>query len=159
MEFTAESRERCAAHGIDVEHAYRAMRLDIRLGGPVFQRLQHEVVRGLARSNSYDYEKTLSKLGQPSARERRTVGRLTTALSRGEVRALEAAAAGLQLPAAAAHLGLSTHTIRFQLKTARWKLLARNTTHAVALAIRAGTIQPPARQGSGGAPTIRGDTA
>ena len=158
MEFTAESRERCAAHGIDAEHSYRAMLLDIRMGGPVFQRLTHEVVLGLARSNSYDYEDTLSTLGRPSAPERLTRAG-ARALSRGEVRALEAAAAGLQLPAAAAHLGLSPHTVSFQLKTARWKLLARNTTHAVALAIRAGTIQPPARQGSGGAPVIRGDTA
>ena len=53
---------------------------------------------------------------------------------------LEAAAAGLTVPRTAAVFGVSTETVKTSLKRARHRLDARNTTHAVAQAIRAGLL-------------------
>jgi DNA-binding CsgD family transcriptional regulator len=61
-------------------------------------------------------------------------------LTHGETRALAYAAAGYTTPQAARLLGLGDETLKTQLKAAREKLGARNTTHAVAIAIRGGAI-------------------
>lgn len=49
-------------------------------------------------------------------------------------------AQGLQSPEVARRLGLSTHTVRTQMKNLKERLLAKNSTHAVAIMIRAGLI-------------------
>jgi DNA-binding CsgD family transcriptional regulator len=63
-----------------------------------------------------------------------------TALSPGEARALQLLSDGLRPPTIARVLGLSSWTVRTQLKFGRRKLAARNPAHAVALALRAGLI-------------------
>ena len=57
-----------------------------------------------------------------------------------EARSLQMISYGLTYSMAAELLGLSTHTIRDQVRSARHRLGAKNATHAVALAIRAGVI-------------------
>jgi DNA-binding NarL/FixJ family response regulator len=47
---------------------------------------------------------------------------------------------GLTLPMVADERGVSCETVKSQTKLIRLKLAAKNTTHAVALAIRAGLI-------------------
>lgn len=61
-------------------------------------------------------------------------------LSHSEKRALVCASHGLTAQMTAELLFLSEETIKTQLLTARGKLRAKNTLHAVALAIRAGLI-------------------
>jgi DNA-binding CsgD family transcriptional regulator len=61
-------------------------------------------------------------------------------LSPAEKRCLTAAAAGLRRRESGVVLGLSPHTVDRQLTTARRRLRAKNTTHAVASAIRQGLI-------------------
>jgi DNA-binding CsgD family transcriptional regulator len=61
-------------------------------------------------------------------------------LSPGETRVLAYAAAGYSVPQSARLLERSPETLKEQLKNAREKLGARNTTHAVAIAIRRGLI-------------------
>lgn len=61
-------------------------------------------------------------------------------LSHSEKRALVCMSHGLTMRMAGELLFLSTETIKSELLTARGKLRAKNTCHAVALAIRAGLI-------------------
>lgn len=61
-------------------------------------------------------------------------------LTPAERRCLTAAAAGLRRNETATALGLSPHTVDRQLTTARRRLRAKNTTHAVAEALRQGMI-------------------
>lgn len=57
-----------------------------------------------------------------------------------ELRALLCASHGLTRMMIADVLGVSPDTVKTQLQRARQRLAAKNTTHAVALAIRAGLI-------------------
>ena len=61
-------------------------------------------------------------------------------LSGQDVRALRLAAEGMTYGEAAKKAGIGVETIRKQMKIARRKLGARNTAHAVAIAIRKGVI-------------------
>lgn len=61
-------------------------------------------------------------------------------LSLAERDAVNAASHGLDYAMIAATLGKDEDTVRTQLKSARRRLGAKNTTHAVALALRAGII-------------------
>lgn len=64
-----------------------------------------------------------------------------TDLSRREIEVLQRCAYGMKAETIAAELGVSAHTVREHLDRARIKLDARNLTHAVALAMRAGLIR------------------
>ena len=66
--------------------------------------------------------------------------KMITVLTPAERLALNAIIEHGTTKSAAMAVGLSHHTIRDQLKTARYKLDAKNTTHAVAIAIRAGLL-------------------
>lgn len=66
-----------------------------------------------------------------------TMGR-ETRISKGETRALHAASHGLTEQMTADTYNVSPETIHSQLRTARLKLRAKTTTHAVAIAIRTG---------------------
>ena len=57
-----------------------------------------------------------------------------------ELGCLRAASVGLSLKDSGVVLGISAETVHSHLKRARLKLRAKNTCHAVALAIRAGLI-------------------
>ena len=57
-----------------------------------------------------------------------------------EIRVLEAASRGLKAGMIADLYGLSRETVRKELTSARRILRAKNTTHAVAIAIRAGLL-------------------
>ena len=57
-----------------------------------------------------------------------------------ELAALNCVSHGLTASMAAEVLGVSPYTVQRQLKSARRKLAAKNTTHAVALAVRANLI-------------------
>lgn len=61
-------------------------------------------------------------------------------LTTAERRCLTAAAAGLRRRESATVFGLSPHTVDRELLTARRRLRAKTTTHAVAEAIRQGLI-------------------
>lgn len=63
-------------------------------------------------------------------------------LSPREVQALALVAAGHDAKSAAKEMAISMHTVKDHLQFARLKLGARNSAHAVALAARAGVIQP-----------------
>lgn len=140
MEFSDANRDLCAARGIDIEDSYKRMLVEIRVGGNLVERINHEM-SGLRSSNHFDYDATIATLGQPSApaRKRERQHSLTPA----EKRVLTAMAAGQTTVEHGESIWRSRHTIRDQVKSARRKLGARNTTHAVAIAIRAGLIQPP----------------
>jgi DNA-binding CsgD family transcriptional regulator len=56
-------------------------------------------------------------------------------LTHAETRVLRRLAQGLTAPQAADALGLSYHTVKKQVKTARAKLRANTTAHAVAIAV------------------------
>ena len=62
-------------------------------------------------------------------------------LSPHETRALEAASRGLEAQMIADTYCVGVETVKTQLKAARLKLRAKNTTHAVAEALRRGLIQ------------------
>jgi DNA-binding CsgD family transcriptional regulator len=66
--------------------------------------------------------------------------RRTEPLSGGERRALQGIAAGLTTEMTARVYGLDASTVRDQLGRARFALGAKNTCHAVALALRQGLI-------------------
>lgn len=57
-----------------------------------------------------------------------------------EIRVIQALAVGLETTEAADTLGVSHHTIRTQIRTAKAKMRARTRAHLVALAIRGGLI-------------------
>lgn len=59
----------------------------------------------------------------------------------GQVRILEALSHGMGYKGAADLLGLSPETIKWQAQGARYRLRAKNTTHAVAIALRKGLIK------------------
>ena len=61
-------------------------------------------------------------------------------LAPSEIRAIQLAAAGLTVQEAADHAGISPESQKAQLTLARQKLGAKNTAHAVAIAIRAGIL-------------------
>lgn len=131
-----------APAGIDVEESYRLLHLEIRMGGPVCQRLLM-AMQGLDYVNNdlregrniTDHRGSVTD-NHPGAEPRVVV----TALTSAECRALNALAEHGYGTNAAKSLGLSSHTVRDQLKAARRKLGARNTTHAVAISIRNGLI-------------------
>jgi DNA-binding CsgD family transcriptional regulator len=64
----------------------------------------------------------------------------TLDLSPQQLRILTALAQGATYPTAAERFGVGTETVKTQTKLIREKLGARNTTHAVAIAIREGVI-------------------
>lgn len=130
--FSDETRNTCRAHGIDIDQSYAALQLEIRMGGPVMQRLTLELVRGLERSNAKrEHFKPQTEAATPRKRK--------TTLSPREKQLLEHLAAGGQV----IQFGTSRNTAKSRMKAASRKLSARNKTHAVALAIRQGQIQVP----------------
>ena len=62
-------------------------------------------------------------------------------LSPTELRCIEAASVGMDSAEGAVLLGVGVETYKSHLKRARRKMRAKNTTHAVALAFRAGLIR------------------
>lgn len=62
-------------------------------------------------------------------------------LTPSELRALEAVSRGMTGEMAAELLGVAFETIQSQLKSARYRLRAKNTTHACCEAIRRGLIR------------------
>lgn len=76
---------------------------------------------------------------QPGTAMRDRAG--TPLLTYSELRALSVLSYGLTVPMAAELLGLSEETVSRQLASARRRLGAKNSTHAVALAIRRGVLQ------------------
>lgn len=60
--------------------------------------------------------------------------------SNGELRVLECLSHGMTAPMAAEALGVSVETVKSHLRSARRRLAAKNSTHAVTLAIRLGMI-------------------
>jgi DNA-binding CsgD family transcriptional regulator len=64
----------------------------------------------------------------------------TLVLTPHQVRILDKLASGGTYPTVAAEAGISEETIKSQAKLIREKLGARNTTHAVAIAMREGII-------------------
>lgn len=69
------------------------------------------------------------------------VDRLTAELTAGELRALEAASHGLSRQMTADAFGVPLETVRSQMRSAILKLRAKNTCHAVAIALRHGDIR------------------
>lgn len=67
-------------------------------------------------------------------------GTATPSLSPRELAAIRCLARGLSRAQAAAELGISEHTLRVYIESARHKLGALNTTHAVARALSTGII-------------------
>jgi len=67
--------------------------------------------------------------------------RLGGGLTKEEKLVLSLTAHGLTGPMVAEVLGKSKHTVKKQLRSARYNLGAKNTTHAVAIAIRRGLIR------------------
>lgn len=59
----------------------------------------------------------------------------TGILSRRQIEVLNSAARGMNNREIAAEVGLSAQTVRHHLMATRYKLNARNTTHAVAIAL------------------------
>jgi DNA-binding CsgD family transcriptional regulator len=102
---------------------YRIMRL-VR-SQPIPERL----IAALRRAPLVPEEELVQK--RPKARDR---------LADAERAALTCASHGLDAAMTAEVLGKSVHTIKDQLRTARYILRAKNTAHAVALALRAGLI-------------------
>jgi DNA-binding CsgD family transcriptional regulator len=66
---------------------------------------------------------------------------LSEGLSRREIQVLELLSHGTTLAQAADSLGIGFETARSHKKAARFKLRAKNTTHAVATALRKGLIR------------------
>lgn len=72
--------------------------------------------------------------------------RLTAAIAKGskltgrERQVVDACSRGLTEPMVADVLGVSRWTVHHHMKNARFKLRAKNTTHACCIAIRAGLI-------------------
>lgn len=61
-------------------------------------------------------------------------------LTEPELHALLLMSHGLEEQMAADMLGKSLYTVKYQLKSARYKLKAKNTRHAIAIALRMGLI-------------------
>lgn len=106
-------------HGIDLEQSYLELLREIRLGGPVFHAL-------------------LSSMNTPEL-----------GITRCQGLVLERMAAGHSFESAGADLLIGRETVKSHLSEARRRLVARNTTHAVAMAIRAGLILPPGPESKG----------
>lgn len=112
--FGSDYRDRALRlHGIDIEDSYRQLQLEVRVGGPIYQRL-------------------LGRLHQGAG--------LSPHLFPREIDVLVAVANGNLEASVASLLGISRETVRTHLGNTRRKLAARNTTHAVALAIREGLL-------------------
>ncbi len=155
-EFTARSRTACQQAGIDIERSYKTMQLEIRMGGPVQQRLQIMLNTGLERENSREYRGrpvtgTLnqSPIGE-GRRRRNTEGEYVpyrrgtpTPITASERTLLSRLAAGGTVEGHARETGRSIQTTKSQMRSVLHKLGARNRTHAVAIAIRTGTIAAP----------------
>ena len=62
-------------------------------------------------------------------------------LSQGEVRVLEAFSRGMTAEMAAEILGVTIETVKSQLKSARYRIRAKNTTHACCEALRQGLLK------------------
>jgi len=69
--------------------------------------------------------------------------------SRRQLEILALLAEGLTYGEAADRLYISNETVKSHLKYVRHSLLAKNSTHAVAIAIRNGYIKPPQKKGRG----------
>lgn len=133
------TRDACAARGIDVEASYRQLLLEIMVGGPVFDRLC-DALEGWKRAN-------LSPEGRPHGQRILSVKRNADpkGLTPREIEVLELYAHGMSSKTIARYLFINFETVRTHSSHARRKLEARNTTHAVAISIRRGYIQPPGR--------------
>lgn len=68
------------------------------------------------------------------------IGFTTHAVSRAEIEVLNAISHGLTTDMVAELLVKEASTVKSQLKSARMKLCAKNTTHAVAMGLRQGLI-------------------
>jgi DNA-binding NarL/FixJ family response regulator len=126
--FRSDYRERAAKLGVDLEGSYREFLLDVRVGGPVYQRL----CDGLDGRDRRNYES-----GTVSSVVQRSDG---PTLSAREVEVLELYVNGRTAPEVARELSIGTEAVRDRTRRIRVKLGARNTTHAVAIAIREGLI-------------------
>ena len=73
-------------------------------------------------------------------------------LSPREVEAIQLLARGHSRAQAAAELGISEHTLRVYIESARFKLGALNTTHAVVRALTRGMIVVEGAERAQGAP-------
>jgi DNA-binding CsgD family transcriptional regulator len=98
------------------------------------ERLERELKSG-------DVERAASGVRPANPRPAFRYRPATTALSAREREVLAFAAAGMTNTEIAAHLVVSTDTVKSHLKHVFWKLDARDRAHAVALAIRAGAIE------------------
>jgi DNA-binding CsgD family transcriptional regulator len=107
-----DGKKRLAARGIDLEQSYRDFQRAITAG---------EIPERLAAALSDSVEHPWK-------------------LNPREVAVLEYAAQGLSARETALALGVTPETVKSQAKTARMRLGARNTTHAVALAIVLGLL-------------------
>ncbi len=108
LTFDDPTRKRCISlHGIDPEHSYREMMLEIRVGGPALYR----ITRALGNPPTQS--------GEP--------------LSPMQQQTLILAAAGLSTEEIADAQVLATETVKHHRKIILKKLGARNITHAVAL--------------------------
>jgi len=141
----ANRRKALFGCGVDVEESYKQLQLEIRMGGPVCQRIEMAMM-GLHYENNdrpegrniTDHHGSMTD-GQPASEP--SYGRNDLPLTRGELRALNAVAGCGQIRGAAKMMGLSNYTVIDQVESARRKLGAKNTTHAVAIAIRKGLIR------------------
>ncbi len=139
-QFSRETRTRCANHGIDIDDSYAALQLDVRLGGGIYHRLLH-TFSGRPRKNSVldridGADKRVREAGRPSrARQPRT-----QTLTRCEIETLALMAEGGSSKTIAARTGVRQDTVRKRLILIIRKLNAKNTTNAVAVAIRRGMI-------------------
>lgn len=141
-EFSESARIRADRVGVDIEQSYRLLQLEVLMGGPVAQRIIMAIA-GLDYKNNYHHEgrnitdhfgsTTDSKIGA----EPRIANPNPTV---SELRALNALIDHKTIQGAAVALNLSYHTVHDQIKNARHKLNAKNTTHAVAIVIRRGLI-------------------
>lgn len=112
------------------------MMLEVLIGGGVFERLEREL-RGVGRKNS-SIRRERGYGGEP--RRTRRMG-----LSPREREVLTLIADGCNGRIVSEILGISHETVKTHVSSVLRKLSARNVTQAVAVAIRAGVIQPPRR--------------
>ena len=132
--FSQADRDKCCQHGINVEESYRQMLLEIRVGGPVMNNLLTSIEGNPVRLHSVSGRThgPTSKTNDPTARQ---------------LEVLEHIADGGTVRTAALNMGVAYETASTLLQRAKMRVGARNTTHAVAIAIRRGLIEAPPKAG------------
>lgn len=150
-EFSDDDTRRCAEHGIDIDRLYAEFQLEIRhgkIGGDLLALLAPEAEwqPPPPRKRERVPQPTGTAVKEPGwvppkRKPRREVkkGELTP----WELRVLTLMAAGLESPGLARFCSVTVESVKEATRHARHKLEARNTTHAVAIAIRRGLIEPP----------------